>query len=105
MRRREEEKLKREEEEARKLAEEEQKKKEETEAAKKEAVENVHTGIGVQPGDVCSAENDDVCQAETLNSVIEDTADETIAQAQVRSQLVKAYKNQAEGRKNIGVRQ
>ena len=87
MRRREEEKLKREEEEARKLAEEEQKKKEEAEAAKREAVENSNTGIGVIPGDVCSAENDDVCQAETLNSVIDsDTADETIAKAQVRAQ-------------------
>ena len=89
MRRREEEKLKREEEEARKLAEEEQKKKEEAEAAKKEAVENSSTGLGVLPGDVCSAENDDVCQAETLNSVIEDTADETIAKAQVRAQTCK----------------
>ena len=85
MRRKEEEKVKREEEEAKKLAEEEERKKKEAEDAKKEAAENADTGMGVPPpGDVCSVENNDVCQAETLNSVMEDASDETIAQAKVR---------------------
>ena len=66
-------------------AEEEERKKEEKGAAEIETAEQAATET--ESGDVCSLENDDVCKAQTLSSVIEDTVEDSIAVAKAKVRI------------------